>query len=61
MVKFAELKNKTKEEIKERLKVLKETLRELHFRVSTSELKNVREIRKLKKEVAQLLTALKGL
>lgn len=60
MLKFAELKNKTKEEMIERLNVLRETLRELRFRVSTAELKNVREIRKLKKEVAQLLTCLKG-
>ncbi|MEK9183264.1 MAG: 50S ribosomal protein L29 [Patescibacteria group bacterium] len=61
MVKFSELKNKTKEEMTERLNVLRETLREFRFRVSTAELKNVREIRKLKKEAAQLLTALKGL
>lgn len=60
MVKFSELKNKTKEEMIERLKILRETLREMRFRVSTAELKNVREIRKLKKEAAQLLTALKG-
>jgi ribosomal protein L29 len=60
MVKFAELKDKTKEEIIEKINILSGTLRELRFRVSTSELKNVREIRKLKKEAAQLLTALKG-
>lgn len=59
-MKFSELKDKTKEEITERLNILRGTLRELRFRVSTSELKNVREIRKLKKEAAQLLTALKG-
>lgn len=58
-MKFAELKNKTKEEMTERLGVLRETLRELRFRVSTAELKNVREIRKLKKEIAQLLFCLK--
>lgn len=60
MLKFAELKDKTKEEMTARLNILRETLRELRFRVSTAELKNVREIRKLKKEVAQLLTCLKG-
>lgn len=60
MVKFSELKDKTKEEIIEKINILSGTLRELRFRVSTSELKNVREIRKLKKEIAQLLTALKG-
>lgn len=60
MVKFSELKDKTKEEIIEKVNILSATLRELRFRVSTSELKNVREIRKLKKEAAQLLTALKG-
>lgn len=59
-MKFSELKDKTKEEIIEKVNILSATLRELRFRVSTSELKNVREIRKLKKEAAQLLTALKG-
>lgn len=59
-MKFSELKDKTKEEITEKINILSATLRELRFRVSTSELKNVREIRKLKKEAAQLLTALKG-
>lgn len=59
-MKFSELKDKTKEEIIEKMNILSGTLRELRFRVSTSELKNVREIRKLKKEAAQLLTALKG-
>ncbi|MEK7190115.1 MAG: 50S ribosomal protein L29 [Patescibacteria group bacterium] len=59
-MKFSELKDKTKEELIEKMNILSGTLRELRFRVSTSELKNVREIRKLKKEAAQLLTALKG-
>ncbi|MBI5022967.1 MAG: 50S ribosomal protein L29 [Candidatus Magasanikbacteria bacterium] len=59
-MKFSELKDKTKEEMTEKADILSGTLRELRFRVSTSELKNVREIRKLKKEAAQLLTALKG-
>lgn len=59
-MKFSELKDKTKEELIEKKNILFGTLRELRFRVSTSELKNVREIRKLKKEAAQLLTALKG-
>ncbi|HBV57933.1 MAG TPA: 50S ribosomal protein L29 [Candidatus Magasanikbacteria bacterium] len=59
-MKFSELKDKTKEEMTENVNILFGTLRELRFRVSTSELKNVREIRKLKKEAAQLLTALKG-
>lgn len=59
-MKFSELKDKTKEEIIEKVNILSATLRELRFKVSTSELKNVREIRKLKKEAAQLLTALKG-
>ena len=59
-MKFSELKDKTKEELIEKMNILSGTLCELRFRVSTSELKNVREIRKLKKEAAQLLTALKG-
>lgn len=36
-----------------------EKLRELRFRVARRELKNIRDIRKIKKEVARILTVAK--
>lgn len=58
MIKFAELKKKSAAELKEQLGEAREKSRELRFRASTRELKNIREIRTVKKEIARLLTAL---
>ena len=58
-VKVNELREKSVAELKEALVGVKEKLGELCFRVSTRELKNVREIRKLKQQVARLLTILR--
>lgn len=56
MIKFAELKKKTEAELTEQLAEAREKLCELRFRASTRELKNIREIRNMKKEIAQILT-----
>lgn len=56
MIKFAELKKKTEAELTEQLAEAREKSRELRFRASTRELKNIREIRNVKKEIAQILT-----
>lgn len=56
MIKFAELKKKTEAELTEQLAEAREKLRELRFKASTRELKNIREIRNVKKEIAQILT-----
>ncbi len=55
-MKIKDLKDKTKEEIQEVLDLKREKLRDLRFKDSNKQLKNVREIRSLKKEIAQILT-----
>lgn len=51
-----DFKNKTKEEIQEILDIKREKIRDLRFKDSNKQLKNVREIRSLRKDVAQILT-----
>ncbi len=55
-MKLKDLQNKNKEELQEILDIKREKLRDLRFKDSNKQLKNVREIRLLKKEVAQILT-----
>ena len=55
---YKDLKNKTLKELKELLAEKRNELRELNFKVSENQLKNVRSIRKAKKEVAQILTVI---
>ncbi len=55
---FKDLKNKTADELKEMLSEYKGKLVELRFKDSNHQLKNVREIRQLKKDIARILTAL---
>ncbi len=55
-MKIKDLKNKNKEELQEILDIKREKLRDLRFKDSNKQLKNVREIRLLKKEIAQILT-----
>ncbi len=52
-----DLQKKTKEELQELLDIKRESLRELRFKDSNKQLKNVREIRLTKKEIARILTA----
>ncbi|MDD2696846.1 MAG: 50S ribosomal protein L29 [Candidatus Pacebacteria bacterium] len=58
-MKIKELKTKGKEELQKILEDDREKLRQLRFDLSAGKVKNVREIRKIKKEVAQILTLLK--
>jgi ribosomal protein L29 len=51
-----ELKQKKKEELAKLLQDSREKLRQLRFDLSAGKVKNVREIRKFKKEIAQILT-----
>ena len=55
-MKVAELKQKSKKELLELLEGQKETLRQLRFSLAVGKVKNVREIRQLKKTIAQILT-----
>jgi len=56
------MKDLRKKEIKDLHKVLatkREQVRDMRFSVSNKQLKNIRDIRKQKKEIAQILTVLK--
>ena len=55
-MKLKELQEKTKDDLNKLLEVKREKLRELRFKDSNKQLKNVREIRSLRKDVAQILT-----
>ena len=58
-MKFTELRQKSIQDLQKILEDNREKLRELRFDLSTGKVKNVREIRKIKKEIAQILTLLK--
>jgi len=55
-MKIQDLQKKTQEELKELLDLKREKLRDLRFKDSNKQLKNVRDIRLVKKEIAQILT-----
>lgn len=56
-----ELKNFSPAELDELLKKEQEKLREFHFRVSSRELKTVKDIGKTKKKIARIKTILNSL
>ncbi len=58
-MKFKELKEKPKEELRLILRDEQERLRDLRFRLSANQLKNVRSVRKTKKTIARINTLLK--
>jgi len=53
---FKELKAKTEKELKQILNESREKLRDLRFKDANKQLKNVREIRVIKKTIAKVLT-----
>jgi ribosomal protein L29 len=55
---FKELKTKDKKELQTLLVVNREKLRELRFKDSNKQLKNIREIRVVRSLIAQILTLL---
>jgi ribosomal protein L29 len=55
-----ELSQKSKLELKKIIQESREKLRQLRFDLSSGKVKNVRGIRKIKKEIAQALTLLKS-
>ncbi len=57
-MKAFEIKQKSKKELKEALIEKKEKLRQLRFNLASGKVKNVREIRMIKKEIARILTFL---
>ncbi len=58
-MKLKELKEKTESELKKILQDWREKLRQLRFDLSAGKVKNVREIRIIKKNIARILTILK--
>lgn len=58
-MKLRELKDKSKPELKRVLGDSRETLRQLRFDLASGKVKNVREIRQIKKQIAQIMTLLK--
>lgn len=55
-MKTKELRQKSKEELERLLKDLRERQRSLRFDLAAGKVKNVREIRQIKKEIAVILT-----
>ena len=55
---FKELKTKNTKELQQLIVVNREKLRELRFKDSNKQLKNIREIRAVKNLIAQALTLL---
>lgn len=58
-MKIKELRQKTEKELNELLIEARNKLGQLKFDLSSKKLKNVREIRKLRREIAQMTTLLK--
>lgn len=58
-MRISELRQKSKTELLKLLSDEREKLRQLRFDLAGGKIKNVREIRKTKKEIAQILTLLK--
>jgi large subunit ribosomal protein L29 len=56
-MKSVDIKNKSKQELEKTLNELRERLRSLRFDLSAGKVKNVREIRGIKKDIARILTS----
>ncbi|MDP2864497.1 MAG: 50S ribosomal protein L29 [bacterium] len=59
-MKIIELSQKPKNELQTLLSEKRERLRQLRFNISSGKVKNVREIRMIKKDIARVLTLLKS-
>ena len=58
-MKIQELRQKSKPELQKILSDNQEKLRQLRFDLAAGKVKNVREVRKVKKDIARILTILK--
>lgn len=59
-MKTSELRQKSQSELNKLLMESRERLRTLRFDLVSGKVKNVREIRKIKKDIARILTVLKS-
>jgi len=57
-MKITEIRQKTKPELEKLLQDLQEKLRQLRFDLASGKVKNVREIRETKKDIARIFTIL---
>lgn len=57
-MRISELSQKTEAELQKILRESREKLRQLRFDLAAGKVKNVREIRRLRKEIARILTLL---
>ncbi|MFH1780505.1 MAG: 50S ribosomal protein L29 [Candidatus Nealsonbacteria bacterium] len=57
-MKISEIRQKSKNELESMLQEKRERLRNLRFDLASGKVKNFREIRELKKEIARILTLL---
>lgn len=57
-MKFSELANKNEADLQKLLTQKRDELRELRFKASNGQLKQVREMRVVRKHIARILTAL---
>lgn len=57
-MKISEFKQKSKKELKRLLQNNQDKLRQLRFDLTSGKVKNVREIRQIKKDIARILTML---
>jgi len=57
-MKAKELRSKTKEELQQLLREKRERLQRLRFDLASGRVKNVKEVREVKKDIARILTIL---
>ncbi len=58
-MKIGEIRSKKKAELEKLLRENREKLRQLKFDLASGKVKNVREIRRIKKEIARIITCQK--
>ena len=59
-MKASELRQKSKSELQRLLRELQEKLRQFRFDLASGKVKNVREIREIRKDIARILTILRN-
>lgn len=58
-MKIRELRRKSNKELQENLVTSRNKLRDLRFNLASGKVKNIREIKQVKKDIARILTLLK--
>lgn len=54
-----EIRGKTEAQLMKEIAGLREKIRDLHFKIHSKEVKNYHELKKIRKDVARILTVLK--